>query len=125
MGCDIHGFIERRVNDEWVAIKKLRDRSRNYRRFNQLASVRGYFGEPKGLDPKGIPNDASKATLFWIDSWDGHSHSFLSFNEAFKIFKETSGDAENYCEYDFCGLETIEIEDINVDEIRLVFWFDS
>lgn len=142
MGCDIHGVVERRVDNKWITVKILgalhrgkphayefasdAGRSRNYRRFAALAGVRG-----SGPAPKGIPDDASETAKYLIEriGVDGHSHSWLSIREAIEIFDKTENWPEDakpdvwpraYPSDLFFGVDSTEIEDH-----RLVFWFDN
>lgn len=122
MGCDIHGCVERRVNNNWLMFDRIHGTAtaRNYARFNALAGVRG-----DGPKPIGVPFDASESTLLAVQGWgqDGHSHSWLPLKDAVKIFQETDGlckswmDEEYYFGADFEGHPEIEW--------RLVFWFDN
>lgn len=97
MGADIHLFLEKKLpNDTWATIQTFApvpkvaiglktehhydwlffqlDR-RNYALFAELAGVRGF-----GPDPRGIPPDASPLYLQYVKEWDsdGHSHSWCS-----------------------------------------------
>lgn len=69
MGCDIHGWIEVKSVDKWIAISELHDTTRNYERFTKLANVRSR-GNSTGLMPNGIPDDVSETTRYWIDFWN-------------------------------------------------------
>ena len=123
MGCDIHGWIERRIEGKWVAWKELKDRQRNYSRFTELASVRGESQNK----PIGLPLDISETAKAHSDhdGADGHSHSWMPLRDAFEIFKNHGfrDPAEYYSEYSAFGI------DINDDsewlQYRLVFWFDN
>lgn len=88
MGCDIHVFAERLIDNKWEIIKSNIDYndyqwsiSRNYVLFGYLAGVR-YPCYPISF-PKGVPNDCSKEFKQISDDYssDGHSHSFLSAKE--------------------------------------------
>ena len=119
MGCDIHLYIEYKVNDgEWTADPHhtmydddegyLRDVSasgRDYSLFGALAGVRG-----DGPDPKGLPDDISPIIKSAAERYgdDGHSHSWTSLKDFKKILKDLgyefpkSKDAFfNYGDYDF------------------------
>jgi hypothetical protein len=94
---------------------------RNYARFAALAGVRG-----EGLEPRGIPDDASETTKYLVELWgsDGHSHSWLPAEEAAEIFLATDH-AQTPGEYKtkfpasyFLGVE-------GTAEHRLIFWFDN
>lgn len=128
MGCDIHGWVERKVFHGWVAVSELRDkgRNRNYQRFAKLAGVRG-----DGPVARGIPLDVSETAKYHIERWgsDGHSHSWIELKDAAKIFAET---AWNPSEYELKWPESAYFDvDLDyrkggsIDEYRLVFWFDN
>ena len=127
MGCDIHGWVECKVGDKWVAVKPLKDDSRNYMRFSKLAGVRCY-DKQNDVVPLGVPNDVSDTTKFYIDYWegDGHSHSYMPLADAYKIFEET-------CWYDVKPPDMFyhffDIDSHNrryiINNMRLVFWFDD
>ena len=127
MGCDIHGWVEEKKDDNWIAILPLENDRRNYERFNKLAGVRG----DSDKHPLGIPDDISDTAKYWIDSWgrDGHSHSYMNLQKALLIFVETeSGDG---VEAEFPMSDHFGIEDEIVGysssdrELRLIFWFDN
>jgi len=121
MGCDIHGWVEKRVGDKYIAVDKLKDRGRNYRRFAMLAGVRNYNND-ECKDALGIPADISDSAGYDIEQWgaDGHSHSYMPIREAIEIFNKTAREESEWPEYTFFNLEE---EDI--DAHRLVFWFDN
>lgn len=124
MGCDIHGWIEKKVNGKWIAIRELRDegRERHYIRFAALAGVRG-----RGPSARGLPKDISDTCAYAAEGWgtDGHSHSWLPLLEAVDIYhksrydQETRDDfMEKYPSEHFFGITA-------GPERRLVFWFDN
>jgi hypothetical protein len=122
MGCDIHGWVEKKTDKGWIGIAELKDRDRNYGRFAMLAGVRG-----DGPDPLGIPDDVSQTTEYYIDVWDGdgHSHSFIPLVEAARIFAATAFNSasKNPIE-DHFGLDVYE-DGAEAQDYRLVFWFDN
>jgi hypothetical protein len=125
MGCDIHGWVEIKDGEKWIAVKPLKDDSRNYRRFTLLAGVRRDKNKYCKAKPKGIPKDVSETTHWHIKEWgeDGHSHSYLPLGEAVEIFLKTdckSEYAEKHPAEHFFG-----VRDNCVEEYRLVFWFDN
>lgn len=138
MGCDIHMTVERKTDEKWVCVNTLTYHTnwegkssfplvtmRNYKRFSQLAGVRG-----NGPSPKGIPVDVSETTQFLINEWgvDGHSHSWLELDEACRIFAATEYSelddfAKKYpASYYFCVSCD---KDSDFDNYRVVFWFDN
>lgn len=136
MGCDIHVVLERRWNNRWVGVNKFEyskpdryrayTRERNYQRFTALANVRGHGG----LDPRGLPKDISDLTAMEVDGWsgDGHSHSWVTLDDALKIWLDTEFterfDKEmlkritDFPKYYYFGVEDDEA-------YRIVFWFDN
>lgn len=105
MGCDIHLYVEKRIDGKWIAQGNFeRDEDgytqggdnyydgRNYDLFAILADVRngrGFAGVKTGdgfnpiAAPKGLPEDVSDAIKGISDRWDidGHSHSFFTVRE--------------------------------------------
>ena len=111
---------------------------RDYAFFARLAGVRG--GD--GPEPLGIPGDASDLSLMRLSDWegDGHSFSYLPIKEF----------AERWCAKDKAFITTMAAErlegknrayarlldrasmgtfdlydDMNVEDFRVVFWFDN
>ncbi len=119
MGTDIHGWVEVKVNNKWIAYKELSDDSRNYKRFGLLANVR-CFDEPDNREPLGLPADVSETVKLHSDYEDGHSHSYMTVKEAVDIFIRTS---DSFCNYSL--LQDDHIFDFNNEDTRFVFWFDS
>lgn len=127
MGCDIHGWIERKVHGKWIGIKELdgEGRQRCYPRFAALAGVRG-----DGPTPKGLPDDISDTTRYYVVGWgqDGHSHSWLPLMEAGAVYKATHWEkldqfSDQYPLWKFFKFELSERD--KPDDFRLVFWFDN
>lgn len=130
MGCDIHVFLERRVEDRWVMVNTLTSNqttNRNYDRFAKLAGVRG-----DGPEPRGIPADVSESVKLHISDWegDGHSHSWMSLREATPIFRGSSYERfsdpewikdEESAIYHFFGSRASR----DPDNHRIVFFFDN
>ncbi len=108
MGCDIHFYVERKVNGAWESADEWkldtddeppRERvaseyygDRNYNLFAILADVRngrGFAGLVTGegfkpiSTPKGLPEDASAKVKAESDAWngDGHSHSWHTLSD--------------------------------------------
>lgn len=140
MGCDINLVLEERDPDfGWVGINTFAGtngndyrspiaRERNYRLFAALAGVRG-----DGPEPRGIPDDASATTRLLVRQWggDGHSHSWLPLAEATLEFNkrrysegEVSVDPESYRDK-YPASYWFGVESDNVENYRLVFWFDN
>jgi len=88
MGCDIHFFVERKVNGVWELVGD-RDTfysDRNYVLFSILADVRNGSGEYMRIpisEPKGFPDDMSQTIKSYDEQWSGdwHSKSYLTIKE--------------------------------------------
>lgn len=123
MGTDIHGWVERKVDEKWVSECELTDlgERRNYERFAVLAGVRG-----DGPKPLGAPADIADTTQLHLEGWgvDAHSCSWLSLADATSIFLATTYGLSQYDQKypsdAFFGVEPNENY-----ERRLVFWFDN
>lgn len=141
MGCDIHAFIERKVDEEWHMIHPIRgwgDDSgsggqRDYDFFSHLCGVRAQ--DPSDYPtPEGLPEDVSVICKLESDAYgcDGHSHSFESVNDFIdkklalvKIRGEAKpiGLSRGFYEWQILSYEIGENEDRN--NYRVVFWFDN
>lgn len=140
MGCDIHLVLEERDPDlGWVGVNTFAGtngndyhspiaRDRNYRLFAALAGVRG-----EGPEPRGIPDSASSTTRLLVKQWggDGHSHSWLPLAEAVPLFNkrwyeegETAKDPKPYRD-GYPSSYWFGVESDNIENYRLVFWFDN
>lgn len=110
MGCDIHLYVERKVDGVWTTADKWTEEEwpgeqqkhlrvdlpyyggRDYDLFAILANVRngrGFAGIKMGegfvpiSEPRGIPEDASPEYLKIQEQWgeDGHSHSYHTLQQ--------------------------------------------
>jgi len=108
MGCDIHFYVEKKVEGKWVSADTFKEEKdgpetyyhqttefygdRNYNLFAILADVRngrGFAGCETGegfvpiSQPRGFPRNVSKETQRASDGMgaDGHSHSWLTLRE--------------------------------------------
>ncbi|MGH7974947.1 MAG: hypothetical protein ACREBR_05435 [bacterium] len=133
MGCNSHLTIE--VKGRWEHSPERWDlfaldipESRHYRLYEAMAGVRGEEDNAV-VQPRGIPADADRGTLYWIkraDS-DGHSHSWLYAKEFIKALEQATDDKYgNGKEWDslvkvLAALETVYGE----NNVRLVFFFDN
>jgi len=149
MGCDIHLFAEKKVNDKWVSIDKYTKnpdfgeydnrefvierenqvyRGRNYNLFCALAGVRSFHfsGTPSMVsEPKGLPEDCceeikKESALYGSD---GHSHSWntLAELEAFN-WDEYGKTCDEFRSRVFPKLKEAS-EDPN--NVRIVYFFDN
>ena len=127
MGCDIHGWIEIKVGDKYIAVKELADRNRNYARFAALAGVRDR-GDNGQVKPNGLPVDISDTAKYDAEQLgiDGHSHSYMPLSDAAQIFLATSFSPNGYeTSYPESGFFDVGEDDGDYCKYRLVFWFDS
>jgi hypothetical protein len=125
VGCDIHGWVEVIDNGKWIAVKALKDRQRNYRRFALLAGVRDYQEESQAR-PKGIPDDISDTAKYDIKQWnsDGHSHSYIALKDAAKIFLATDDKPTDYAK-EYALDKYFDFDGEKAENARLIFWFDN
>lgn len=128
MGCDIHTFTEVKIDGKWYTADQP-DVSRWYTLFGKMAGVRDGIIEPIS-QPKGLPEDISVVARVEADYWgtDGHSHSWLSFDEVDKLF-EWLGVEQKQQPYKTFGYATPDAFDKSLtphyEDARLVFWFDN
>lgn len=136
MGCDIHILIEKKVDDRWVMVDRIKHptpaRERNYYIFSLLANVRG--GE-EGFPPRGLPDDLSDSGKLFYEEWedDAHSMSHLSLTEALHVYLMGSTDLSNYArDYPATHFFDLHVDEDKCngnftiyDDYRIVFWFDN
>lgn len=97
-----------------------------------MAGVREVEGIEPISQPRGLPEDVTKTTVLKNKWWgvDGHSHSWLSAVEVMRVIKEQEdsigidswsqwGYLDGNCWYDMEGRPN------EVQDFRLVFWFDN
>lgn len=133
MGCDIHMHTEIKVNDKWEHYGNPTI-DRDYNLFAFLANVRNYDHAPFISEPKGIPDDLSLVTQLCCDHMgsDGHSHSYLNSEEILLLYSYLQDRGlypESLLGYCFGNgwdikLFPDEVPDY-IQDVRLVFWFDS
>lgn len=133
MGCDIHTFIEAKVDGKWHFAGTNRF-GRDYGIFAELAGVRGApaFGDPVAAD-RGLPGDVS----FWVkkelDRWgeDAHSHSWMTWQEVSALADRCKPVDSGYLPRRFGFLlgnyvvDEEEWRDAGIEDVRIVFWFDN
>jgi hypothetical protein len=117
MGCDIHMYFERKLdNGSWTNIPSDEEYGgyyvcRNYILFGYLAGVRNYNVKPIA-DQRGIPKDVSKTIyeIYFDFGSDAHSASYLTIEELLAaekskvIFRRLCGieTYKKYLEDPFC-----------------------
>lgn len=107
--------------------------ARNYLAFEQLCGVRPYTESPIISSPRGIPTDVSMFVKEHVESWnvDAHSHSFVTLEEIRTYranLKDLSLDGLKAI-HEALEQRAIEYflspENINPQNIRIVFFFDN
>ncbi len=137
MGCEIYAHFEIKVDGEWLHYSQPRI-TRNYALFQKMAGVRGDEDINPIALPRGLPKDISKTVLLENKrrGCKGHSHSWLNageISEVIQFHKNETGDFlisggewgylfKNSWEA-FKDYRTDYPEEI--DDIRLVFWFEN
>lgn len=135
MGCDIHVYIEVKINGKWHLYNQL-DLSRNYHIFGYLAGVRSE--EKPHYDVKGLPYDISIMVGYENKRWgsDGHTHSWLNQTELTEFvdyYEEHYKDSDYHRRYAMGYLygNTYNLKEYPEDypewvqDVRMVFWFDN
>jgi hypothetical protein len=144
MGCDIHLYVEKKVNNEWKTVKgpnpyygrfdwekhKMKFGNwiysgRDYDFFAFLADVRNDGGIMPLSAPKELPEDVSSYIKNTSEAWgiDGHSHSYFTLKELKKAEmkqKYIKDPLENVIKI----LSEVQLSEPDED-IRIVFWFDN
>lgn len=136
MGCDIHFHTEIKIDDEWHHYSTP-NVQRNYALFEVMAGVRGDAEKTISL-PKGLPDDLSAVTAIAAADWepDGHSHSWLDFEEikklrVYSIANQLIGKDDWQPCFGYYREELWEdfipetIKGRQVQDVRFVFWFDN
>jgi|Wag4MinimDraft_11_1082651.scaffolds.fasta_scaffold08358_1 hypothetical protein len=140
MGCDIHLHIEVKINGKWYhwsnpSIK------RNYDLFALMADVRNYDNIKPISKAKGLPENITKPTSLTAKYWnvDGHDFSWLSVEEVIELkerYSYINPDIKPFVLYrlfntwilgnDITSWYIYPEENIlDIEDMRLVFWFDS
>lgn len=137
MGCDIHAHVEIKINNTWHHYNKI-GLQRNYELFGKMAGVRG---DAKPIaEPRGLPPDLSVVTKMEADRYgiDGHTHSWLTIGEMARVqtwLEDQNAPSHRHAiwvEWGFlCGnlyRDFITHRDdfpAEIEDVRLVFWFDN
>ena len=128
MGCDIHVFLEKKVNNNWLFITNFKrnqaTEGRNYERFAALAGVRG-----EGPAARGLPVNVSESVKYLTDGLDYHSHSWLNLKIAAAIFLATAHEElteykQKHPEDHFFGVD-IGPAYGDAADYRVIFCFDN
>lgn len=123
MGCDIHSFAEKKVNDKWERIEEKIFHEdfepfgwRSYSMFGFLADVRNYSNVKPISKLKGLPEDSEylnsssewgykdiKADIY--NNGNYHSFSYITLEELLSVdynftFNDVRGTSEETCIYD-------------------------
>lgn len=139
MGCDVTAHFEVKINGKWEHYS-VPNILRNYMLFEKMAGVRGDIS--KALSPpKGLPDDISIVTKRDVDHWNFvgcHTFSWLSSSEVKKLMEFHSGILERDCwrlEYEqygylfgnsFASFKAGSPQyPKEIEDFRLVFWFDN
>jgi hypothetical protein len=105
MGCDIHLYLEEKIDGKWKCLDKFTEDSkgfleveewlhddRDYDFFAVLAGVRNGCDFVPISEPRGLPPDCSHELLRYHDEADYgfHSHSWLGYKEILKYYIDLS-----------------------------------
>ena len=145
MGCDIHLYSETKKNDAWVADdadsffdKKEEGEDypevgmnspygdRNYELFGLLSvGVRRVYAE--SFPQRGMPTDASEEVARLYEHWggDAHSASYLTLAELKHKAAEMLITGSYVLPDLLYLLQAIPTPDAELENRRIVFWFDN
>lgn len=123
MGCDIHVFIEAKINDQWHLVD-MPHIDRWYSLFARMADVRNYGDVVPISQPRGVPEDASVPSKILLEDSDYHSHSWLSSKEWESLLEEDGySDRELWSVVNGNISETYR--DKRIQDYRVLFAFDN
>jgi len=136
MGCDIHAFIEIKVEDQWHCYGQC-DIGRNYQLFGYMAKgVR--MDVENAMECRGLPQDMSVVTDCHYKDWDldAHNMSWMSLGEMQQLCKWAEAKEIKIGPYRdpsilfglwfFGDLPThLPDKEIGVEDMRLIYWFDN
>lgn len=103
MGCDIHNYLEEKIDGKWqlldkwsegkdgfIHIDECIDIDRDYDLFAVLADVRNYYDFIPISAPKGLPNDCSSILLKYEyeSNYGFHNYSWLTYSEILKYWQD-------------------------------------
>ena len=149
MGCDIHCFVEKKIDGKWEQISGFKNayynediecfktdafkyatspvEHRNYSMFAILAGVRNRKEHPvKPIsEPKGLPTDISDDVDAELAIWEGerHSCSWLTIKEISNYNGNKEGAKYLFGE----ALEQLKerCNNKNLKDVRIIFCFDN
>lgn len=143
MGCDIHAYIEVKVNDRWVTYTRPRIK-RHYGLFTKINGTRSraVCDETPPIIPvaeilESIPEDASEITKidYEHDGSDAHSVSVLNVKQMEEVFRWGCENIETLFEHYEIGylngnsFYAIKDEDNDLpkdyQDVRMIVWFDN
>lgn len=134
MGCDIHVHFEIKLNGKWEHYSQPRI-ERNYELFGRIAGVRNEDIRPI-CPPRGLPRDCSITTAFCAGRAKGHAHGWLNATEIETVFDfHRHITKNNMLAFEQWGYlfgngwnNFLEFRDDfpkEIEDIRMVFWFDN
>lgn len=126
MGCDIHAYVEVKVDGEWLQYSAL-CMARHYALFGRIAGVRDKDQTPI-VKPRGLPKDLSKLVQLAADDWNGdaHTHGWLTDEEAEQINFEYGNEYLHPPVFGYLFGNDLRTRDIpGIEDCRVVFWFDN
>lgn len=138
MGCDIHAFVEIKINNAWYLFNQpCIDRC--YPLFTKIAGVRRRNDDIVQITPvRGLPDDVAFATKFCSEyqGSDGHNHTWLTSAEAGEVqewylqrFRKDQlfgwlfgNNIDSYVRYPRDGHK---LHSLGFQDARVVIWFDN
>lgn len=125
MGCDIHAFIEVKIDNEWHNYMPL-NIVRDYQLFSRMTNIVGRGNQIAIINEKGLPVDLSKILKIIMNNCDYHTFSYLNYEEIILLhdwIKEKNLFKNHDWIYEFEDLNDYYYDEF--DDYRLVFAFDN
>jgi len=147
MGCDIHAHLEVKIGGEWHYFSPV-EMWQSYTTFAKMANVRNWDEGPTPISkPKGLPQDISFMTKYHSDNYgvDGHPHSWLGYDELIELleFFESEDLEKPWGSHHEDDLKWADFGvwlfgnpisgfkkypgdyPADLEDVRMVFWFDN
>lgn len=128
MGCDIHAFVEVKVNGVWYQYSNP-PIQRWYKLFEKIAGVRGEITNAI-TPPRGIPSDLSVVTKLIWDEEEINSHhpTWLTAKELDEVIRWTDSQGNEdfnwqYREFGYLECNMFEHRRDVWEDCRFVCWF--
>lgn len=131
MGCDIHPYLEVKVDDKWCSTDIELEHDRHYAWFEFLVGIRARHGWTPHHTPRELPLNVSWVVRKAFEAWEGDAHtpSYITKQELADIQRDL-----RLPYYDNMLVPVGELFETylnnwgeamkDFEDARVVFWFD-